>query len=251
MVMDMVGYRLYGGDTQFVEIEIDPGKAVVGESANMLYMEDGIAASTVLGDASSRAVGRGWLGKLLSVGKRLITGDSLFTTMYTNQSSGRRKLAFSAPQSGQIRALDLSQHGGTLMCQRSAFVCAARGLSMHVALQRKLGSGGAGAERFIVQKLVGEGMVFIQSSGCLLERELTADEALHVDIGCLVAYIPGTGFDLRFAGGKAALLVGKGPSFATLRGPGRVWLQSLPFTRLSSRLFAAAPASYGRVGRRA
>lgn len=250
MAMDVVDYQLHGDDMQFVEIELDPGEAAIGEAGSMMYMEDGIRMDTVFGDGSAGSGGGGLFGKLLGAGKRLITGESLFTTVYTNEGHGKRKVAFAAPYTGKIIPFDLSQHGGTLICQRDAFLCAAKGVALGVAFQRKLGTGFFGGEGFIMQKLDGDGLAFVHSGGTVLERQLQPGEVLRVDTGCVVAYTPGVDFDIQFVGGvKTALFGGEGLFFATLRGPGTVWIQSLPFARLASRIFAAAPMSRGGSGR--
>ena len=249
MAMDVVDYQLHGDDMQFVEIELDPGEAAIGEAGSMMYMEDGIRMDTVFGDGSSSG-GGGLFGKLLGAGKRLVTGESLFTTVYTNDGHGKRKVAFAAPYTGKIIPFDLSQHGGTLICQRDAFLCAAKGVALGIAFQRKLGTGFFGGEGFIMQRLDGDGMAFVHSGGTVLERQLQPGEVLRVDTGCVVAYTPDVDFDIQFVGGvKTALFGGEGLFFATLRGPGTVWIQSLPFARLASRIFAAAPMSQGGSGR--
>lgn len=250
MAMDVVDYQLHGDDMQFVEIELDPGEAAIGEAGSMMYMEDGIRMDTVFGDGSSGSGGGGLFGKLLGAGKRLITGESLFTTVYTNDGHGKRKVAFAAPYTGKIIPFDLSQHGGTLICQRDAFLCAAKGVALGIAFQRKLGTGFFGGEGFIMQKLDGDGLAFVHSGGTVLERKLAPGEVLRVDTGCVVAYTPDIDFDIQFVGGvKTALFGGEGLFFATLRGPGTVWIQSLPFARLASRIFAAAPMAQGGSGR--
>lgn len=249
MAMDDVDYYLHGDDMQLVEIELDPGEAAVGEAGSMMYMEDGIRMDTVFGDGSATSAGAGLFGKLLGAGKRLITGESLFTTVYTNQGQGKKKVAFAAPYTGKIIPFDLSQHGGTLICQRDAFLCAAKGVSLGIAFQRKLGTGFFGGEGFIMQKLEGDGLAFVHSGGTVLERRLQPGELLRVDTGCVVAYTPGVDFDIQYVGGvKTALFGGEGLFFAVLRGPGTVWLQSLPFARLASRIFAAAPRTQGGGG---
>jgi uncharacterized protein (TIGR00266 family) len=249
MAMDVVDYYLHGDDMQFVEIELDPGEAAIGEAGSMMYMEDGIGMTTVFGDGSAGASGGGLFGKLLGAGKRLITGESLFTTVYTNQGSGKRKVGFAAPYTGKIIPFDLSQIGGTLICQRDAFLCAAKGVSLGIAFQRKLGTGFFGGEGFIMQKLEGDGLAFVHSGGTVLKRDLAPGEVLRVDTGCVVAYTSGIDFDIQFVGGvKTALFGGEGLFFATLRGPGTVWIQSLPFARLASRIFAAAPRTQGGGG---
>ncbi|MGM9426015.1 TIGR00266 family protein [Hydrogenophaga sp. MI9] len=249
MAMDVVDYYLHGDDMQFIEIELDPGEAAVGEAGSMMYMEDGIAMTTVFGDGSAGSSAGGLFGKLLGAGKRLITGESLFTTVYTNQGNGKRKVAFAAPYTGKIIPFDLSQLGGTLICQRDAFLCAAKGVSLGIAFQRKLGTGFFGGEGFIMQKLEGDGLAFVHSGGTVLRRDLAPGEVLRVDTGCVVAYTTGVDFDIQFVGGvKTALFGGEGLFFATLRGPGTVWIQSLPFARLASRIFAAAPRTQGGGG---
>ena len=249
MAMDVVDYYLHGDDMQFVEIELDPGEAAIGEAGSMMYMEAGIGMTTVFGDGSAGSGAGGLFGKLLGAGKRLITGESLFTTVYTNQGSGKRKVGFAAPYTGKIIPFDLSQIGGTLICQRDAFLCAAKGVSLGIAFQRKLGTGFFGGEGFIMQKLEGDGLAFVHSGGTVLKRDLAPGEVLRVDTGCVVAYTTGIDFDIQFVGGvKTALFGGEGLFFATLRGPGTVWIQSLPFARLASRIFAAAPRTQGGGG---
>ncbi len=249
MAMDQVDYYLHGDDMQLVEIELDPGEAAIGEAGSMMYMEDGIQMSTVFGDGSAGSGAGGLLGKLMGAGKRLITGESLFTTVYTNEGQGKRKVAFAAPYTGKIVPFDLSQLGGTLICQKDAFLCAAKGVSLGIAFQRKLGAGFFGGEGFIMQKLEGDGLSFIHTGGTVLKRQLAPGEVLRVDTGCVVAYTADVDFDIQFVGGiKTALFGGEGLFFATLRGPGTVWLQSLPFARLASRIFAAAPVSKGGGG---
>ena len=249
MAMDQVDYYLHGDDMQLVEIELDPGEAAIGEAGSMMYMEDGIQMSTVFGDGSAGSGASGLLGKLMGAGKRLITGESLFTTVYTNEGQGKRKVAFAAPYTGKIVPFDLSQLGGTLICQKDAFLCAAKGVSLGIAFQRKLGAGFFGGEGFIMQKLEGDGLSFIHTGGTVLKRQLAPGEVLRVDTGCVVAYTADVDFDIQFVGGiKTELFGGEGLFFATLRGPGTVWLQSLPFARLASRIFAAAPVSKGGGG---
>lgn len=247
MAMHEIDYFLHGDDMQFVEIELDPGEAAIGEAGSMMYMEDGIQMDTVFGDGSAQQ--GGVFGKLLGAGKRLITGESLFTTVYTNTGHGKKKVAFAAPYTGKIIPFDLSQFGGTLICQKDAFLCAAKGVALGIAFQKRLGAGFFGGEGFIMQKLDGDGLAFCHSGGTVLKRDLAAGEVLRVDTGCVVAYTTGIDFDIQFVGGvKTALFGGEGLFFAVLRGPGTIWLQSLPFARLASRIFAAAPASKGGGG---
>ena len=245
MAMDVVDYEIKGAEMQFVEIELDPGEAAIGEAGSMMFMDAGIEMDTVFGD-SSGAGGGGLLGKLLGAGKRLVTGESLFTTVYTNSASQKQRVAFAAPYPGKILPMDLRQLGGTLICQKDAFLCAARGVSLGIAFQRKLGVGFFGGEGFIMQKLEGEGLAFVHAGGSLLKRELQAGQLLRVDTGCVVAYTPSVAFDIQYVGKiKTALFGGEGLFLASLSGPGTVWLQSLPFSRLASRIFAAAPQRGG------
>jgi uncharacterized protein (TIGR00266 family) len=247
MAMDVVDYKVYGSEMQFVEIELDPTEAAVGEAGSMFYMEDGIKMETIFGDGSAQQ--SGFFGKVLGAGKRLLTGESLFTTMYTNNGSVKRKVAFGAPYPGKIIPVDLSKIGGTYICQKDAFLCAAKGVSLGIAFQKKLGVGFFGGEGFIMQKLDGDGMAFLHAGGTMHQRNLAPGEVLRVDTGCLVGLQPSVDYDIEFVGGiKTALFGGEGLFFATLRGPGAVMLQSLPFSRLASRIFAAAPRSMGGGG---
>ncbi len=247
MAMDVIDYKIVGAEMQFVECELDPAEAMVGEAGSMMYMEDGIMMDTVFGDGSSSGSGGGGLfGKLLGAGKRLITGESLFTTVYTNQGRDKRKVAFAAPYPGKIIPVDLRQYGGRLICQKDAFLCAARGVSLGIAFQQKLSVGFFGGEGFIMQKLEGDGMAFVHSGGTVVRRELAPGETLRVDTGCLVALAGNVDFDIQYVGKiKTALFGGEGLFLAQVRGPGTVWMQSLPFSRLASRIFAAAPQTGG------
>ena len=245
MAMDVVDYEIKGEELQFVEIELDPGEAAVGEAGSMMFMEAGISMDTVFGDGSNDG-GAGLFGKLLGAGKRLVTGESLFTTVYTNGAVQKRKVAFAAPYPGRILAMDLRSLGGTLICQKDAFLCAARGVSLGIFFQKKLGVGFFGGEGFIMQKLEGNGLAFVHAGGTILKRELRASETLMVDTGCLVALTPTVNFEIQYVGKiKTALFGGEGLFFAKVTGPGTVWLQSLPFSRLASRVFAAAPQRGG------
>ncbi len=244
MAMDVVDYEIKGSEMQFVEVELDPGEAAIGEAGSMMFMDAGIDMDTVFGDGAQKD--GGLFGKLLGAGKRLLTGESLFTTIYTNQSSGKKRVAFAAPYPGKILAMDLRQLGGTLLCQKDAFLCAARGVSLGIAFQQKLGVGFFGGEGFIMQKLEGDGLAFVHAGGTLLRRDLQPGETLMVDTGCVVAYTPNVGFDIQYVGKiKTALFGGEGIFLARMSGPGTVWLQSLPFSRLASRIFAAAPQRGG------
>jgi uncharacterized protein (TIGR00266 family) len=246
MAMDVVDYKIYGAEMQYVEVELDPTEAMVGEAGSLMYMEDGIDMDAVFGDGSGGGAGGGFFGKLMGAGKRLITGESLFTTVYTNQANIKRKVAFAAPYPGKIIPVDLKQMGGKLICQRDAFLCAAKGVQLGIAFQQKLGVGFFGGEGFIMQKLEGDGLAFIHTGGTVVKRELKAGELLRVDTGCLVAMTSEVQFDIQYVGKiKTAMFGGEGLFFAVLRGPGTVWLQSLPFSRLASRIFAAAPQRGG------
>ena len=245
MAMDVVEYEIKGAEMQFVEVELDPGEAAVGEAGSLFFMDAGITMDTVFGDGSNQ--GGGLLGKLLGAGKRLVTGESLFTTVYTNAVSSKQRVAFAAPYPGKILPMDLRQTGGTLICQRDAFLCAARGVSLGIALQKKLSTGFFGGEGFIMQKLEGDGLAFVHAGGTVVRRELQPGQTLMVDTGCVVAYTTSINFEIQYVGKiKTALFGGEGLFFARITGPGTVWLQSLPFSRLASRVFAAAPQMGGR-----
>ena len=247
MAMDVVDYEIKGAEMQYVEVELDPGEAAIGEAGSMFYMDAGITMDTVFGDGSNSGGGGGLLGKLLGAGKRLVTGESLFTTVYTNAASTKLRVAFGAPYPGKILPMDLRQLGGTLICQKDAFLCAARGVSLGIALQQKLSTGFFGGEGFIMQKLEGDGLAFVHAGGTVLRRELQPGQTLLVDTGCVVAYTPNVSFEIQYVGKiKTALFGGEGLFFAKLTGPGTIWLQSLPFSRLASRVFAAAPQIGGR-----
>ncbi|MCW5626112.1 MAG: TIGR00266 family protein [Burkholderiales bacterium] len=241
---DVIDYEIFGSEMQYVEIELDPGEAAIGEAGSMMYMQDGLDMDSVFGDGSAQH--SGLVGKLLGAGKRLLTGESLFTTIYTNQSNGKRRVAFAAPYPGKIVPLDLKAMGGTFICQKDAFLCAARGVALGIAFQRKLGVGFFGGEGFVMQKLDGDGLAFVHAGGTLLKRDLAPGEILRVDTGCLVGLQPSVDYDIQYVGKiKTALFGGEGLFFATLRGPGTIYLQSLPFSRLASRVFAAAPQRGG------
>jgi uncharacterized protein (TIGR00266 family) len=244
MAMDVVDYEIKGSEMQFVEVELDPGEAAVGEAGSLMFMDAGIAMDTVFGDGSPSQ--GGFLGKLLGAGKRLVTGESLFTTVYTNQATAKKRVAFAAPYPGKILPMDLSKMGGMLICQKDAFLCAARGVSLGIHFQQKLSVGFFGGEGFIMQKLEGDGLAFVHAGGTVVRRELQPGETLMVDTGCIVALTPSVNFEIQFVGKiKTALFGGEGLFFAKVTGPGTVWLQSLPFSRLASRVFAAAPQRGG------
>src|SRR5437868_6124028 len=245
MAMDVVDFEIKGAEMQFVEVELDPGEAAIGEAGSMMFMDAGIAMDTVFGDGSANQ-GGGFFGKLLGAGKRLVTGESLFTTVYTNQGTGKKRVAFAAPYPGKIVPMDLRQLGGRLICQKDAFLCAARGVSLGIHFQQKLSVGFFGGEGFIMQKLEGDGMAFVHAGGTVVRRELEPGQTLLIDTGCIVALTPSVDFEIQYVGKiKTALFGGEGLFFAKVTGPGTVWLQSLPFSRLASRVFAAAPQRGG------
>jgi uncharacterized protein (TIGR00266 family) len=211
----------------------------------MMYMDDGIEMETIFGDGSQQ--NKGFLGALAGVGKRLLTGESLFMTVFQNRGQGKKRVAFAAPYPGKIIPVHLSEIGGELIAQKDSFLCAAKGVSIGIAFNKRIGAGLFGGEGFIMQRLTGDGWAFIHAGGTLRERDLATGEVLRVDTGCIVGFQPTVNFDIKFVGGvKSALFGGEGLFFATLRGPGRVWLQSLPFSRLADRIYAAAPQTGGR-----
>jgi uncharacterized protein (TIGR00266 family) len=241
-----IDYRLYGDDMQFVEIELDPNETVVAEAGALMFMDYPIQMETIFGDGSEKDAGSGFMGKLMGAGKRMITGESLFMTAFTNSGAGKRSAYFAAPYAGKIVPLDLSQHGEKVICQKDAFLCCAKGISIGIEFQRKLGVGFFGGEGFIMQKLEGDGMAFIHASGTIIERELRDGEKLKVDTGCLVALEQTVNYDIEMVKGiKSAFFGGEGLFFATVTGPGKVWLQSLPFSRLADRIYKNSPAQGG------
>ena len=241
-----IDFKIYGEELQFVEVELDPGESAVAEAGAMMYMTPGIEMNTVFGDGSSTAESGGIMDKLLGAGKRLITGESLFMTVFSNIGSGKQQVAFAAPYAGRIVPMDLSSLGGTLICQKDSFLCAARGVSIGIAFQRKIGAGLFGGEGFIMQKLEGDGVCFVHAGGTIHNLELSPGQTLRVDTGCLVALQPSVNYDIQYVGKiRSALFSGEGLFFATLTGPGKVWLQSLPLSRLADRIYKAMP-SMGR-----
>jgi len=243
--MHEIDYKIYGDDMQFVEVELDPEEAVVAEAGAMMYMEDGIEMETIFGDGSQQQ--SGFFGALMGAGKRLLTGESLFMTVFWNRGAGKKHAAFGAPYPGKIIAVRLSDIGGEFLAQKEAFLCAAKGVSLGIAFTKKFGAGLFGGEGFILERLQGEGMAFVHAGGTIVQRDLGPGETLRVDTGCIVAFQPSVDYDIQFVGKiKSALFGGEGLFFATLRGPGRIWLQSLPFSRLAGRIYAAAPQTGGR-----
>ena len=242
--MHEVDYKVYGDDMQFVEVELDPGEATVAEAGGMMYMDDGIEMETIFGDGSQEA--SGILGSLVGAGKRLLTGESLFMTVFQNQGQGKKCVAFGAPYPGKIIPVHLSEIGGTFITQKDSFLAAAKGVSIGIAFQKRLGTGLFGGEGFIMQRLEGDGWAFIHAGGTLYERELAPGELLRVDTGCIVGFQATVDYDIQFVGKiKSALFGGEGLFFATLRGPGRVWLQSLPLSRLANRIVSSVPGLRG------
>jgi len=239
-----IDYKIHGEELQCVEIELDPQEAVISEPGSFMMMTDGIQMETLFGDGTETG---GLLGKLFSAGKRLLTGENLFMTVYTNVSQQKRQVTFAAPYSGKIIALDLSDLGGKVICQKDSFLCAAKGVSVGIEFQRKLGTGLFGGEGFIMQKLEGDGMAFVHSGGYVVEKVLQPGEILKIDTGCIVAFTQTVSYDIQFVGGiKNTIFGGEGLFFAQLQGPGKVWIQTLPISRLASRILQYA----GPSGRR-
>lgn len=245
MTAHEIDYQIYGEEMQYVEIELDPQEAVVAEAGSFMMMDSGLQMDTIFGDGSNQD--RGVLGKLFSAGKRLLTGESLFMTAFLNTDLGKRKVSFASPYPGKIIPIDLTKYSGKFICQKDAFLCAAKGVSVGIEFSRKLGRGFFGGEGFIMQKLEGDGMAFVHAGGTLARRELAAGEVLKVDTGCIVGFTKDIDYDIEFIGGiKNTVFGGEGLFYASLRGPGVVYIQSLPFSRLASRVFAAAPQQGGK-----
>src|SRR5688500_16001369 len=240
-----IDFKILGSEMQFVEVELDPGESAVAEAGSMMYMTPGIDMETIFGDGSQPR--SGVMGALLGAGKRLITGESLFITVFTNVAgNSKQQVAFAAPYPGKILAMDLKQLGGQLICQKDSFLCAARGVSVGIAFQRRIGVGLFGGEGFIMQRLEGDGLCFVHAGGTVHPLDLGPGQTLRVDTGCLVALQPTVSYDIQYVGKiKTALFGGEGLFYAALTGPGRVWLQSLPFSRMADRIYKAAPAAGG------
>jgi uncharacterized protein (TIGR00266 family) len=231
-----IDYKIYGEELQFIEVELDPNETAIAESGAMMMMDDGIQMQTIFGDGSQQQQG-GLLGKLFSAGKRILVGESLFMTAFTNVGQGKKKVSFAAPYTGKIIPLDLQQLGGTIIAQKDAFLCAAKGVSIGIEFQKRLGTGIFGGEGFIMERIEGDGLAFVHAGGYVLEKELRPGEILKVDTGCVVAYTSGIDFDIEFVRGiRNWMFGGEGLFFAILRGPGKVWIQSLPISRLAGRL---------------
>jgi uncharacterized protein (TIGR00266 family) len=239
-----IDYKIYGEEMQYVEVELDPTETAIAESGSFMMMDDGVEMATIFGDGAQQT--KGFLGKLMSAGKRILTGESLFMTAFTNIAHGKKKVSFASPYPGKIIPLDLLTMGGKIVCQKDSFLCAAKGVSVGIEFQRKLGTGLFGGEGFIMQKLEGDGMAFVHAGGHVLERELHPGELLKIDTGCIVAFTQTVDYDIQFVGGiKNTLFGGEGLFFATLRGPGKVWIQTLPISRLAGRIL-----QYGTVNRK-
>src|SRR4051812_22372664 len=231
-----IDYRIVGEEMQYVEIELDPNETAIAESGSFMMMDDGVQMQTIFGDGSQNQ-GSGLLGKLLGAGKRLIVGESLFMTAFTNTSYGKKRVSFASPYPGKIIPLDLAQLGGKVIAQKDAFLCAAKGVSIGIDFQRRLGTGIFGGEGFIMEKIEGDGLAFAHAGGYVIQKDLQAGESLKVDTGCVVAYTAGIDFDIEMVRGiKNWMFGGEGLFFAKLTGPGKVWLQSLPISRLAGRL---------------
>ena len=239
-----IDFEIFGDDLQFVEVELDPGETAVAEAGSMMYMDEAIRMETIFGDGSAES--QGVMAKIFCAGKRIITGESLFMTAFTNAGGGKQRVAFGAPYPGRIIPMDLQGLGGEVLCQKNAFLCAARGVSIGIAFQKRFGVGLFGGEGFILQRLQGDGYAFVHAGGTLVEKTLAPGQKLRVDTGCLAALTPDVDYDIQYVGGvKTALFGGEGLFFASLTGPGTVWLQSLPFSRLADRIITAAPKAGG------
>ena len=232
-----IDYKIFGEELQYVEIELDPQETVIGEPGSFMMMDNDIQMATIFGDGSQSSNSGGVFGKLMNAGKRLIVGENLFMTAFTNTGHGKKRISFAAPYTGKIIPLNLSQHNGKIIAQKDAFLCAAKGVSIGIEFQRKLGTGLFGGEGFIMEKLEGDGMAFVHAGGYVCERTLQHGEVLKIDTGCVVAYTAGIDFDIEFIKGiRNFMFGGEGLFFATLRGPGKVWIQSLPISRLAGKL---------------
>jgi uncharacterized protein (TIGR00266 family) len=238
--MHEIEYKIFGDDMQFVEVELDPNEATVAEAGGMMYMDNGIEMETIFGDGSQQQ--GGFMGALMGAGKRLLTGESLFMTVFLNRSSEKKRVAFGAPYPGKIIPIHLAEIGGELITQKDSFLAAAKGVSIGIAFQRRLGVGLFGGEGFIMQRLQGDGWAFVHAGGTLHERVLSPGEVIRVDTGCIVGFQPSVNYEIQYVGKiKSALFGGEGLFFATLTGPGKIWLQSLPLSRLANRIIAAVP----------
>ena len=237
-----IDYKIHGNEMQFVEIMLDPNETVVAEAGAMMMMDNSISMETIFGDGSDKSNKGGLFGKLGGAAKRVLTGESLFMTAFTNMGYDRESVSFAAPYPGKILPMDMSALGGELICQKDAFLCCAKGISVGIAFTKKIGAGFFGGEGFILQKLQGNGLAFVHGGGTIIRKTLMPGQTLKIDTGCLVAMTKDVRYDIQFVGGlKNTIFGGEGLFFATLTGPGDVWIQSLPFSRLADRVIAAAP----------
>ena len=240
-----IDYEIIGEELQCVEVELDPSEAVVAEPGSLMYMDEGITMQTIFGDGSNQS--QSLLGKMFSAGKRVLTGEKLFMTAFTHEGSGKKRLAFASPYPGKVIPLDLSEHSGKMICQKEAFLCAAQGVAIGIEFQKRIGVGLFGGEGFIMQKLEGDGLTFVHAGGTVVEKQLAPGEKLKVDTGCLVAFTSDVDYNIEFVGGiRNTFFGGEGVFFASLTGPGHVWLQSMPFSRLADRIIATAPKMGGK-----
>lgn len=240
-----IDYQIFGEEMQYVELELDPREAVIAEAGNFMMMDSGVKMDTIFGDGSKEH--EGFLGKVLGAGKRLLTGESLFMTTFTNEVQGKKKVSFASPYPGKIIPIDLTKYEGKFICQKDAFLCAAKGVSIGIEFSRKLGRGFFGGEGFIMQKLEGDGMAFVHAGGTMARKELQPGERLNVDTGCIIGFTRNINYDIEFIGGiKNSLFGGEGLFYAALTGPGVVYIQSLPFSRLANRVLQAAPQGGGK-----
>ena len=245
MTAHEIDYRIYGEEMQYVEIELDPQEGVIAEAGSFMMMDDGIKMETIFGDGSQKDTG--FLGKIFGAGKRILTGESLFMTAFYNNLSGKRNVSFASPYPGKIIPIDLTEYRGKFICQKDAFLCAAKGVSIGIEFSKRLGRGFFGGEGFIMQKLEGDGMAFVHAGGTMAKKVLQAGEILRVDTGCLIGFTQDVDYDIEFVGGiKNTIFGGEGLFFAKLQGPGTVYIQSLPFSRLADRVLASAPQRGGK-----
>ena len=241
-----IEYKLYGDDMQFVEIELDGGESVVAEAGAMMFMDEKVSMDTIFGDGSAKSQGSGFMGKLMGAGKRVITGEGLFMTVFTNIGGDKAHVSFAAPYPGKIIPVALNDFGGSLICQKDAFLCAAKGISIDIHIQKKIGTGFFGGEGFIMQKLEGDGLAFLHAGGTIIRKELQQNEVIKLDTGCLVAMTSNVNYDVEFTGSiKSSFFGGEGLFLATVKGPGTIWLQSLPFSRMADKVYAAAGGNKG------
>ncbi len=240
-----IDYQIFGEEMQYVELELDPQEAVIAEAGNFMMMDNDIGMRTIFGDGAKQ--NEGFLGKVLGAGKRLLTGESLFMTLFSNGGQGKKKVSFASPYPGKIIPIDLTRYGGKFICQKDAFLCAAKGVSIGIEFSRKLGRGFFGGEGFIMQKIEGDGMAFVHAGGTMARKELAPGERIKIDTGCIIGFTQEVNYDIEFVGGiKNTLFGGEGLFFAILTGPGTVYVQSLPFSRLANRVWQAAPQGGGK-----